>query len=233
MCSASPSAVTPYSARQPRGSRRIFASTHEKTSAHSGRRTSECVTPRWFSRYSTGPAKATTKSRSGAAQAKNPAATRRGSDRGGASFGAVARARSAPESAWVRVSTGRDRRPSRRPGRFRRLIHFDAGLLHDLAPARDLVLDDDGKFRGRAPRGLQAVARQNFFRVLRFQRLVRLLVEALDDVLRQSLGTHEAVPVGDLIARVSRLGHRGNIGGRRDALGRSDRERPQAPGLHM
>jgi len=85
---------------------------HETTNAHSGRRTSECVTPRWFARYSTGPTKATTKSRSGAAQAKNPAAMRRGSERGGASFGAVARASSAPESAWVRVSTGMVRRPS-------------------------------------------------------------------------------------------------------------------------
>jgi hypothetical protein len=45
-----------------------------------------------------------TKSRSGAAAAKKPAAMRRGSERGGASFGAVARARSAPESAWVSVS---------------------------------------------------------------------------------------------------------------------------------
>jgi hypothetical protein len=45
-----------------------------------------------------------TKSRSGAAQAKNPAAMRRSSERGGASFGAVARASSAPASAWVSVS---------------------------------------------------------------------------------------------------------------------------------
>jgi hypothetical protein len=45
-----------------------------------------------------------TKSRSGAAQAKKPAATRRGVERGGASVRAVARAISAPESAWVRVS---------------------------------------------------------------------------------------------------------------------------------
>jgi len=43
-------------------------------------------------------------SRSGAAQAKKPAAMRRGRDFGGASFGAVARARSAPDSAWVKVS---------------------------------------------------------------------------------------------------------------------------------
>jgi hypothetical protein len=39
------------------------------------------------------------KSRSGAAQAKNPAATRRGIVRGGALLGAVARANSAPERA--------------------------------------------------------------------------------------------------------------------------------------
>src|SRR5436190_1678914 len=56
-------------------------------------------------RYSTGPMNATTKSMSGNAQAKKPAAIRRGSERGGASRGAVARARSAPDSAWVRVST--------------------------------------------------------------------------------------------------------------------------------
>src|SRR5688572_22960899 len=48
---------------------------------------------------------AMTKSRSGNVQAKNPAAIRRGSERAGASRGAVARARSAPESACVRVST--------------------------------------------------------------------------------------------------------------------------------
>ena len=45
-----------------------------------------------------------TKSRSGAAQAKKPAATRRGIERGGTSLGAVARATNAPESAWVKVS---------------------------------------------------------------------------------------------------------------------------------
>jgi hypothetical protein len=44
------------------------------------------------------------KSRSGAAQARKPAATRRDRERGAASFGAVARARSAPERAWVSVS---------------------------------------------------------------------------------------------------------------------------------
>src|SRR5262245_63704606 len=48
-----------------------------------------------------------TKSRSGAAQAKKPAAMRRGIDRGGASLGAVARASNAPESACVSVSTAR------------------------------------------------------------------------------------------------------------------------------
>jgi hypothetical protein len=62
------------------------------------------VTPRWVSRYSTGPTKPMTKSRSGAAQAKKPAAMRRGSARGGESFGAVARASNAPDSACVRVS---------------------------------------------------------------------------------------------------------------------------------
>src|SRR5882762_5926196 len=231
MCSASPSAVTPYSARQPRGSRRIFASTHEKRSAHSGRRTSECVTPRWFARYSTGPTKATTKSRSGAAQAKNPAAMRRGNARGGASFGAVARARSAPESAWVRVSTTGSRRSCRSGDG--RLLHFDVGLLHHLAPACDLVLEDDGEFRGRAPRGLETVAPQNLFHVLRFQRLVRFLVEAFDDVLRQSLGAHEAVPISDLVARIPRFAHRGYVGRRRDALGRGDREGSQASGLDV
>jgi hypothetical protein len=40
-----------------------------------------------------------TKSRSGAAQAKKPAATLRGMERGGASFGAVARASNAPDNA--------------------------------------------------------------------------------------------------------------------------------------
>jgi len=45
-----------------------------------------------------------TKSRSGAAHAKKPAAMRLGSEPGGASFDAVARASSAPESAWVSVS---------------------------------------------------------------------------------------------------------------------------------
>jgi hypothetical protein len=40
-----------------------------------------------------------TKSRSGAAQARNPAAMRRGSERGGAFLDCVARASSAPESA--------------------------------------------------------------------------------------------------------------------------------------
>jgi hypothetical protein len=48
-----------------------------------------------------------TKSRSGDAQAKKPAATRRGVERGGASVGAVARASSAPDRAWVRVSRER------------------------------------------------------------------------------------------------------------------------------
>jgi hypothetical protein len=62
------------------------------------------VTPRCVSRYSTGPMKPMTKSRSGAAQAKKPAAMRLGSERGGASFDAVACASSAPESAWVSVS---------------------------------------------------------------------------------------------------------------------------------
>jgi len=62
------------------------------------------VTPRCVSRYSTGPMKPMTKSRSGAAHAKKPAAMRLGSERGGASFDAVARASSAPESAWVSVS---------------------------------------------------------------------------------------------------------------------------------
>ena len=52
----------------------------------------------------TGPPKPATKSRSGAAQAKNPAAMRRGIERGGASLGAVARASSAPDSACVSVS---------------------------------------------------------------------------------------------------------------------------------
>jgi hypothetical protein len=64
------------------------------------------VTPRWFSRYAAGPNQAVTKSRSGAAQAKKPAAMRRGSERGGASFAAVALASSAPESACVSVSSG-------------------------------------------------------------------------------------------------------------------------------
>ena len=60
-----------------------------------------------WSRYSTGPTKPMTKSRSGAAQAKNPAATRRGIERGGALADAVARATSAPDSAWVSVSKGK------------------------------------------------------------------------------------------------------------------------------
>jgi hypothetical protein len=47
----------------------------------------------------TGPPKLATKSRSGAAQAKKPAAIQRGSERGGAAFDAVARASSAPDSA--------------------------------------------------------------------------------------------------------------------------------------
>jgi hypothetical protein len=47
-----------------------------------------------------------TKSRSGAAQAKKPAAMRRGMERGAAPFGSVARASSAPESACVSVSIG-------------------------------------------------------------------------------------------------------------------------------
>jgi hypothetical protein len=51
-----------------------------------------------------GPMKPMMKSRSGAAAAKKPAATRRGVERGGASLRAVARPRSAPESAWVSVS---------------------------------------------------------------------------------------------------------------------------------
>jgi len=59
-----------------------------------------------------------TKSRSGAAQAKKPAAMRRGSARGGASLGAVARASSAPESAWVSVSR-RGMLPARLAGRLR------------------------------------------------------------------------------------------------------------------
>jgi len=57
--------------------------------------------------YSTGPTKPMTKSRSGDAAAKKPAATRRGSERGGAPFGAVARASNAPERACVRVSISR------------------------------------------------------------------------------------------------------------------------------
>src|SRR5919109_2503178 len=53
--------------------------------------------------YSTGPTIPATKSRSGAAQAKKPAATRRGIARG-ASAGAITRPSSAPESACVKVS---------------------------------------------------------------------------------------------------------------------------------
>jgi hypothetical protein len=75
---------------------------------------SECVTPRWFSRYATGPNQPTTKSRSGAAQAKKPAAMRRGSERGGAFFDAVARASKAPDNAWVSVSSGTAPYSSRR-----------------------------------------------------------------------------------------------------------------------
>ena len=52
----------------------------------------------------TGPPKPATKSRSGAAQAKKPAAMRLGVECGGASFRAVARASSAPECACVSVS---------------------------------------------------------------------------------------------------------------------------------
>src|SRR5258707_9146407 len=43
--------------------------------------------------------------------------------------------------------------------------------------------------------------------------------------LFRSPGTHEAVPVGDLVARVSRLAHRGYVGRGRDAPGRGDRAR--------
>src|SRR5262245_86735 len=53
-----------------------------------------------------------TMSRSGDAHARNPAAIRRGSDlRADSPPGAVARASSAPESAWVSVSIDADRQP--------------------------------------------------------------------------------------------------------------------------
>src|SRR5919197_2535602 len=90
-------------ARQPPGSRKSLASTHATPSAQNGSSTSEWVTPRWLRMYSTGPTKPATKSRSGAAQAKNPAAMRRGIARG-ASTGAITRPSSAPDSACVKVS---------------------------------------------------------------------------------------------------------------------------------
>src|SRR4029077_2301603 len=78
-------------------------SSHATPTAQSGSKTSECVTPRWLRMYSTGPAKPATKSRAGAAHAKNPAATRRGIARGAAA-GAIRRPSRAPDSACVRVS---------------------------------------------------------------------------------------------------------------------------------
>ena len=57
-------------------------------------------------------------SRSGAAQAKKAAAMRRGSERGARPFGAVARASSAPERAWVSVSSGNQALPTAASGTF-------------------------------------------------------------------------------------------------------------------
>src|SRR5689334_7585381 len=104
MCRPIAIAVMPYNARHPPGSRTIFATSHASAAAHSGSRMSECVTPRWLRMYATGPLKPTTKSRSGEAHAKKPAAMRRMIALGGASLLTVARASSAPDKAWVRVS---------------------------------------------------------------------------------------------------------------------------------
>src|SRR5688572_32265385 len=90
--------------------------------------------PRWWARYASGPAKPMTKSRSGAAQARKPAAMRRGSERGGESLGALARASSAPESACVSVST-RSCRPVAQPGlgvpHFGKIAHREAAVRGD------------------------------------------------------------------------------------------------------
>src|SRR5205085_3576762 len=99
-----------------------------------------------------------------------------------------------------------------------RSFNLDAGVLDDLLPHADFLLDRRRELRGRAAGGCDAIVLQLDGGFLELQRLRRLGVEALDDVLGHAFRTDEAVPQHDVVPWNAGFSDARHVGQRRNAL---------------
>src|SRR5499426_733299 len=92
-----------------------------------------------------------------------------------------------------------------RSGIPRPLFGLDVRLLHDVAPALLLLLDEGGELRRRGADRDRVVGREALADGFRFGRLRRLRVQALDDGLRGLRGRDQTIPLRRLESLVALL----------------------------
>ena len=109
------------------------------------------------------------------------------------------------------VCRGLARGPAALYGGLQRYSRFDAGVLDDLTPVRDLRFDVCAEISGRAAAGLGRQLRERLAYARLGQRSVGGLVQPRDDVVWRAGFHHEPEPVLDHEVRKARLRDAGNV----------------------
>src|SRR5580704_3149003 len=108
--------------------------------------------------------------------------------------------------------------------RMRQLLPVDMGVVDNLGPAHDLLLDACRELGGRIGDRLEAELIELLFYLRHSDDLDDFAIELVDDRLRRSRRHEHALQSVRLLARYAGLRHRGNVRERRRALGARDRK---------